>query len=224
MDRRTKSNEIGAIAATAAAVRGLSYQQELATSEATQLSLTDPDCRSMPMSQGTEVGYNIQVAVDGKHKLIVEHEVTNEVTDSAQLSTIAIRIQQVLAVDAVDVVADVGYYDGAEVKRCLDTRITPYVAKPHTSRNQKAGLFTKAEFAYDAHQDAYRCPAGAMLTYRFTTDESGRLTRYYATPACGTCPIRSQCTRSAKEARRITRREHEGLLDDMLSGYATTDR
>ncbi len=193
----------------------VAYQQELAASGATQLSLTDRDCRSMPVAQGTEVGYNVQTAVDAKYKLIVEHEVTNEVTDRAQLARMATQTQQLLGVDTLDVVADVGYYDGAEVQTCLDTGIMPYVAKPHTSRNQKAGLFTKADFVYDPQQDAYRCPAGATLTYRFTADEAGRLTRYYATPACGSCPIRKQCTRSATEGRRITRWEHEGRLDAM---------
>ncbi len=99
----------------------------------------------------------------------------------------------------------------------MDAGITPDIAKPHTSRNQKAGLFTKADFVYDAQEDAYRCPAGATLTYRFTADEAGRLTRPYATPACGSCPIRKQCTRSATEGRRITRWEYEGLLDDMAA-------
>ena len=126
----------------------LAYQQELAASGATQLSLTDRDCRSMPVSQGTEVGYNVQVAVDAKHKLIVEHEVTNDVTDRAQLASMATRTQHVLAVDALDVIADVGYYDGPEVKTCLDVGITPYVAKPHTSRNQKAGLFGYPQGGY----------------------------------------------------------------------------
>ncbi len=101
------------------------------------------------------------------------------------------------------------------MKTCLDAGITPYIAKPHTSRNQKDGLFTKADFVYDAEEDAYRCPARATLTYRFTANEAGRLTRYYATPACGSCPIRKQCTRSATEGRRITRWEQEGLLDAM---------
>ncbi len=191
------------------------YLQELAASGATQLSLTDPDCRSMPVSQGTEVGYNVQTAVDAKYKLIVEHEVTNAVTDRDQLAPMARQAQQLLEVETLEVVADVGYYDGSEVQACLEAGITPYIAKPHTSRNQKAGLFTKADFVYDAQQDSYRCPGGATLTYRFTADEAGRLTRYYATAACGTCPIRAQCTRRAKEGRRITRWEHEGLLDEM---------
>ncbi len=191
------------------------YQQELATTGATQLSLTDPDCRSMPVSQGTEVGYNVQVAVDDKHKLIVEHDVTNAVTDQDQLSSMAIQAKDTLEVDTLEVVADVGYYDGVEVKGCLDADITPYIAKPYTSRNQKAGRFTKADFMYDAAHDTYRCPAGATLTYRFSTVEDDRPTRYYATPVCRSCPIRTRCTGSKRKGRRITRWEHEGLLDTM---------
>ncbi len=191
------------------------YQQQLASSGATQLSLTDPDCRSMPVAQGTEVGYNVQMGVDAKHKLIVVHEVTNAVTDRDQVAHIAMRTQALLEVETLDVVADVGYYDGTQVKACLDAGIRPYIAKPHTSRNQKAGLFTKADFVYDAAQDTYQCPAQASLTYRFTANEAGRLTRYYATSVCGSCPIRMQCTRSVQEPRRITRWEHEDVLDVM---------
>lgn len=145
----------------------LDYQQQLTASGAPQLSLTDPDCRSMPVSQGTEVGYNVQTAVDAKHKLIVEHEVTNVVTDEAHLSPLAVRTKTTLGVATLAVVADVGYYDGDEIVACLQADITPYIAKPHTSRNRKAGLFTKADFVYDSQADAYACPAQATLTYRF---------------------------------------------------------
>jgi transposase len=139
-------------------------QQELIASGATQISLTDPDCRVMPVAQGTEVGYNVQTAVDAKHNLIVDHEVTNAVTDQDQLATMAIGAKRVLEVETLDVVTDMGYYDGEEVKTCLEAGITPYIAKPHTSRNQKQGLYTKADFVYIADRDTYRCPAGAELT------------------------------------------------------------
>ncbi len=157
--------------------------------------------------------------MDAKHKLIVEHAVTNAVTDQDQLSPMAIRAKEVLGVETLDVVTDVGYYDGEEVKACLEAGITPYIAKPHTSRNQKQGLFGyppgEADFVYNAQHDTYRCPAGAELTYRFTTIEAGRPTRYYATSACGACPLRPHCTRSHTAGRRITRWEHEQLLDTM---------
>ena len=190
------------------------YQQELACSDKTQLSLTDPDCRSMPVSQGTEVGDNVQVVVDSKHKLIVEHEVTNAVTDQDQLSPMAIRAKDMLEVEVLAVVADVGYYDGDEVAMCVAHAITPYIAKPHTSRNQKVGLFTKADFVYDRVEDMYHCPAGASLEYRFSAIEHGRSRRYYATSACRGGALRTQCTRN-QGGRRITRREDEGLLDAM---------
>ena len=151
----------------------LLYQQALALSGASQLSLTDPDCRCMPVAQGTLVGYNAQMAVDAKNKLIVDHELTTAVTDQHQLSTLAVGAKQTLGVESLEVVADVGYYDGEEVKACLEMEITPFVAKPHTSRNQKHGLFTKADFIYDANQDTYGCPARAILTYRFSTVEDG---------------------------------------------------
>jgi hypothetical protein len=200
------------------------YQQDLAASGATQLSLTDPDCRSMPVSQGTEVGYNVQVAVGARHNLIIADEVTNAVTDRAQLSHMALQAQQMLVVEHVEVVADVGYYDGTEVKTCLDVGITAYMAKPHTPRNQKVGLFTKADFVYEATEDTYRCPAGTRLTYCFTADEAGRLTRYYATPACGTCPIRAQCTRSAKEGDGSHAGNTKGYWTRWRSGSAPTHR
>ncbi len=191
------------------------YQQQLATSGATQLSLTDPDCRSMPVSQGTQVGYNVQTAVDAKHKLIVAHAVTNDVTDQDQLAAMATLAQATLGGEPLAAVADMGYYDGPQVKACVDAGITPYVAKPHTSRNHRDGLFTKVDFVYNAAQDTYRCPAAATLTYRFTANEDGRHTRYYVSTACTTCPIRTQCTRSKQEPRRVKRWEHEAVLDDM---------
>lgn len=173
----------------------------------------------MPVAQGTVVGYNVQTAVDAKHKVIVAHEVTNAVTDREQLGPMARQAQQLLAVESVDVVADVGYYHGAEVRACLESGITPYIVKPHTSGNHKAGLFGypqgEADFVYDLQQDTYRCPAGATLTYRFTSIEEGRPTRKYATAQCGTCPIRMRCPRSPRDGRRISRWEDEHVLDAM---------
>ncbi len=150
------------------------YQQELAERGASQLSLTDPDCRSMPVSQGTEVGYNVQIAVDAKHKLIVAHEVTNAVTDHGQLAPMAERAKEVLGSESFAVVTDQGYYDGPQVKACLEQDIMPYIPKPQTSANKKQGLFTKADFRYDRTRDSYWCPGDAELTYRFQTVEHGR--------------------------------------------------
>jgi transposase len=189
-------------------------QQQLAASGETQLSLTDPDSRSMPVGQGTDVAYNTQMAVDAKHHLIVAHEVTHEVTDQQQLAPMAQAAQELLGVESLDVVADKGYYDGDQVQQCEAHNITPYIAKPHTSANHKLGLYTKEDFAYDAARDVYRCPGGAELTYRFTVMEDDRPTRYYKTSACRTCPVKSKCTRN-KEGRRLSRWEHEEIMDAM---------
>ena len=146
-------------------------ESKLAESEEKQISVTDPDSRLMPVGQGTDVCYNVQIAVDSKHKLIVDHEVTNDVTDQNHLAEMAIRAKEALGVEALDVVADMGYFDGSEVKKCTEAGVTTYVAKPYTSANQKHGLFTKDEFRYDQARDCYICPAGEELTYHFDTVE-----------------------------------------------------
>jgi transposase len=146
----------------------------------------------------------VQTVVDAKHKLIVEHEVTNEPTDQAQLSKMAVRAKQTLGVEQLEAVADCGYYDGAEVKQCTEEGITVYVAKPQTSANRKQGLFTKEDFRYNPEKDCYLCPAGKELDYRFDTVELGRHIHYYSTNECKRCEIKPQCTRNKRD-RRITR-------------------
>src|SRR6266704_4452446 len=167
----------------------------LQASGAKQVSLTDADARSMVMHHGsTEVGYNVQTAVDEKHQLIVEHEVTNDPTDHAHLAEMALRAKETLGVKQLEVVADMGYYDGAEVKQCAEAGVTTYIPKPITSVNRKRGLFTKQDFVYDQAKDCYRCPQGEELTYRYESFEQNRLIRYYLTPKCRDCPLKARCT------------------------------
>ncbi len=189
-------------------------EKELQESGEKQISLTDPESRMMPVGQATDVCYNVQVAVDAKHKLIVEHEVTNDVTDQSHLSEMARRAKETLQVEGMEVVADMGYFDGEEVKKCVENGITPYVAKPSTSANRKRGLFTKEQFTYDRERDCYICPQGADLNYRFETVEAGRHIRYYATARCRDCPLKPRCTGN-KNGRRITRWVDEHLLEEM---------
>src|SRR3989441_1800620 len=189
--------------------------EDLKTSGAKQVSLTDQDARSMVRHHGsTEVGYNVQTAVDEKHQLIVEHEVTNDQTDHAHLAEMALRAKDILQVEQLEVVADMGYYDGAEVKQCAEAGITTYIPKPLTSVNQKRGLFTKQDFVYDQAQDCYRCPQGGELTYRYESFEQNRLIRYYTTSKCRDCPLKARCTTNSR-GRRITRWVDEKLLEDM---------
>jgi transposase len=178
-----------------------------------QRSLIDPDSRSMVFRKGCDVGYNVQTAVDSKHHLIVEHEVINRPTDQNELYGMALKTKETLQVDSLNVVADMGYYDGEQVKRCEEKNILVYTEKPNTSANRKLGLYPKDRFHYDKINDCYLCPAKQTLHYRSTIDEGGRLTRYYVTPACRRCPLRPKCTRGIE--RRITRWVHEDVLDRM---------
>jgi len=189
-------------------------KDELEASGEDQVSLTDPDSRSMARDGKATVGYNVQTAVDDKHKLIVVQEVTNAVTDVDQLSGIAKEAKEALGVEKVKVVADMGYYNGEEIKGCEKEGIEPYISKPLTSANTKLGLFGKEKFVYDPKKDCYRCPAGVELTYRSESVERGRHIRYYATGACGSCEIKAKCTRN-KRGRRITRWVDEHILERM---------
>jgi len=177
-----------------------------------QLSLTDPESRSMPKSPKAPVAYNVQTAVDSKHHLIVAQDVTNEVLDRNQLSPMALQAKTTLDVDSCRVVADRGYSHGQELKTCLDAGLEPYVARPDPSANRKLGLYGKGQFSYDADHDIYRCPAGETLTFRFDTVEKGRHIRYYQTRVCGRCVLRAKCTRN-KDGRRITRWIHEEVIE-----------
>ena len=157
---------------------------QLQDGEEKQVSVTDPDTRKMPTAQGMMVGYNAQVAVDAKHKLIAAEDVTNEVTDFKQLANVALEAKANLELNQAEVVADAGYYNAAEVSRCAEQGLTAYMPKADTSANTARGLYGKSRFRYDEQKDVYVCPAGAELTYRFATYELGRELRYYRASGC----------------------------------------
>ena len=137
-----------------------------------QISLTDPDSRSMATSgRGSGVvGYNVQVAVDTEHHLIITHEVTNDGSDRAQLANIASQAKEVLGVDELEAVADRGYYSGEEIVACDKAGIAITLPKPMTSGIEARGRFGKQDFVYLSDEDAYRCPAGEKLTYHYTNE------------------------------------------------------
>jgi transposase len=180
-----------------------------------QLSLSDPDARSMATSgRGSGiVGYNVQAAVDAEHHLIVAHEVTNIGHDRGQLSTMAGEAKAAMGADQLEVLADRGYFSGEEVLACEPLGVTPYVPKPMTSGAKARGRFGKQDFVYHPDEDVYRCPAGETLSRRFTSVEDGMNLYVYWTSNCASCPIKNQCT-SGKE-RRVKRWEHEAVIDAM---------
>ena len=180
-----------------------------------QVSLTDPDARSMATSgKGTGiVGYNVQAAVDAQHHLIIAHEVTNVGNDRAQLSKMAQQARDASGQDALTVIADRGYFKGAEILACEQAGATPLVPKPLTSGAKAEGRFGKQDFVYIPEDDVYRCPAGELLTWRFDRVEDGQLLRHYWTTACQGCAIKAQC--ATGKQRRIKRWEHESVIDAM---------
>jgi predicted deacetylase len=178
-----------------------------------QISLTDPDSRSMATSgRGSGVvGYNVQVAVDTEHHLIITHEVTNVGSDRAQLARVAQATKAALQTDTLEAVADRGYFSGEEILACDQAGITVTLPKPMTSGMEAKGRFGKQDFVYLPEEDVYRCPAGERLKYYYTNVENGLRLRRYWTNACRTCALKSRCTTAVQ--RRITRWEHEHVIE-----------
>ena len=190
-------------------------QQQLDKQQEAQISLTDPDSRAM-MSQATGsgvVGYNVQVAVDTKHHLIVAHEVTNATSDRQQLSKMAHAAREAMSKPRLRAYADRGYFNGPQIKDCDDLGIVAFVPKPMTSNAKADGRFDKRDFIYIAKDDEYRCPAGQRAILRYETEERGLQIKRYWSSECPRCPMKAQCTPSAH--RKITRWEHESVLEAM---------
>ena len=188
-------------------------REQLQTQPDGQLSLTDPDARSMT-SHGKAtgiVGYNVKAAVDAKHHLIVAHEVTNLGSDRAQLSPMAQAAREAMGKSTLKAVADRGYCNAPQIKAGHDAGIATILPKPTTSNAKAEGRFDKADFVYIARDDEYECPAGQRAIYRFSREENGLLLRRYWSSACPQCPMKAQCTPS--DYRRISRWEHEAVLE-----------
>src|ERR1700754_1587965 len=160
-----------------------------------QISLTDPDSRAMAAHTHVAVGYNVQVAVDTKHKLIVEQQVTNQVVDMGLLTETAEPAKEVLGVEKIAVVADRGYFKIEDIEACEQEGIDPYVPRPQRGPSVRAGLFRKDEFSYDPTSDSFLCPAGQHLhPYSSSLLRGLKKINYRNSQACRDCPIRSQCT------------------------------
>jgi len=217
-DAGTGSEEAVREKLKAARDRKAGYEAVLARMEEsgeTQISRTDPESRRMPVrGGGTGVCYNVQIAVDAKHHLICAYEVTDAVNDLGELSEMAVAAKEALKVEALEVLADAGYYDGKEVAACVSAGVTPMVPKTRNSK-QKAGLFPQERFRYDAEQDVYHCPADQVLRPCGSEMVEGRKLQYYAhAAACQECPLRARCT-EAKQGRRIKRPAEAPLLEAM---------
>lgn len=194
------------------------YLRELIESGETQISLTDPDSRSMVNNQSIDVCYNVQVTVDEKNKLILDHEVINEVTDHNQLSKMSKRAKDILEVDELEVLADKGYFNAVELKDCIDNGIIPYVPEPNPTVSKKINVpepsFYKNKFGYDKEMDVYICPEGVELNFRNMATIHGKMTRLYKSSKCRQCHLKNKCTRNPR-GRIIYRWVHEEIMEKM---------
>jgi len=179
-----------------------------------QVSLTDPDARSMRHRGGGIVGYNVQTAVDVEHHLIVAHEVTSSGSDRGQLVKMANRARLAIGGEEITVVADRGYYGGDQLLECANNGITTYVPKPLTSSGIKRRFFIKQDFIYDIKNDVYICPAGQSLTKgAHRSDRQSDINFYRHLSACSNCHLKQRCT--TEKLRRIRRWDQEDVLDDI---------
>jgi transposase len=184
-----------------------------------QISLTDPDSRAMAAHTRVAVGYNVQIAVDVKHKLIVEQQVTNQVVDMGLLTQTAEPAKEVLGVETIAVVADKGYFKIEDIEACEKAGIEPYVPRPQRGPSVRAGLFRKDEFRYDEGSDSYVCPAGQRLhPYSSSLLRGLKKINYVNKLACDGCAIRSRCT--GGRFRTVSRLENEAVLDRMQARLA----
>ena len=191
-------------------------EQQVQAAPDQQVSLTDPDARSMATSgRGTGmVGYNVQTAVDAEHHLIVAHEVTNVGHDRTQLAPMALKAQEATGCEKVTALADRGYFNGEQVLACEGTGVLPCVPKTLWPSISERGFFTRQDFIFDAEKDHYTCPAGAKLTRGTArSDRKGDIDHYRHLTACFTCPLKPKCT--PDKLKRVKRWRHEGVLDKM---------
>ncbi len=184
-----------------------------------QISLTDPDSRAMAAHTKVAVGYNVQIAVDAKNKMIVEQEVTNQVVDMGLLQATAEPARAILEVETIDVVADAGYFRTEDIEACEKAGLTPHVPRPQRGSSASQGFFRKDEFRYDAERDAYVCPAGQVLATRYESKlRDMKKVDYANRAACPVCPLRSRCT---NDFRKVSRLESEAALDRMAERLKT---
>lgn len=196
-------------------------QNELKESGNEQISITDPDSRSVVLHRNiVNVGYNIQASSDSKHKLLVEYD-TGDVNDTHALGPIALKTKELLKVDTMNVLADKGYHTGAQIQQCIENEITTFVS-PKAPSTKDIGLYPISMFPYDKESDTYTCPAGSILRTNNTwhqhsekhhKEDSGVRFRRFVTKDCKTCQSRDKCTKSKNNGRAIDRNEHADAIE-----------
>jgi transposase len=192
-------------------------QQDLQQSGHSQISTVDKDARLLTKRGQTIAGYNVQIAVDAKHKLIVAEEVTQDGNDTQQLAPMLEKAQEILQSENLTGLADAGYFSATQIKASVDQNITVYVPVPeYSSSAQKQGRFGLDQFPYDAKHDHYTCPQGHTLQpgENLQNKDGKNVLRYRSqTSDCTACPLREQCLTSKAKIREIFRWEHQEVID-----------
>jgi hypothetical protein len=193
--------------------------QTLKTTGETQLSQTDPDSRTMKSHGHHVVGYNVQGCVDAKHHLLAVTEVTNTAADQGQLAPVAQAAKAELQIQQADVVADGGYFKSQDIKACQDLGLEPHLPAVQNSPSERAGLYGKSDFRYDAAREVYHCPGGAELSRRRQMEDKGKVMFNDDHPkACAACALKARCTPAGY--RTVSRWEHEVRLERMVAKVA----
>src|SRR6478735_1311413 len=201
---REEPRAAGAPADVAAAIEALKAQKarlqgqarELAAGGLKQQVVTEPEAKLMRTPHGHAVAYNAQIAVDAEHKLIVAFDLTNEGNDYRQLHPMAVQAKQAVGAEEVTAVADTGYSNGEHGALCEQDGITAVVPRAETVNPQGAQYFSRDKFTYDRASDSWHCPAGATLNLYKTSHTQKK--KEYTSGACGSCPLKPQCTKAAQ--------------------------
>jgi transposase len=211
---QSMSEKISALQAQKAELQAL--RDRMRDDELPGGSLTDPDSRTMRTGhKGRDVCYNVQIAVDSKHKLIVAHQVTSEHTDLHQLLPMTRQAKEMLGAESVEVVADKGYYNEQQIVACERLGASCFVPAAKGNGGQTTGIYSKKDFSYDPIHDSYCCPAGQRLPYKSTVIKNGKNTRIYETKVCKGCSLRKHCTSAKRGNRRIYRWKYESVIEAM---------
>ena len=192
----------------------LMQKQELNNENLEQKSLTDTDSRRMKNNGSLDICYNVPSVVDSQNHFVIDISTTNDINDQNQLYIMAKDASDLLGIENSTVLADTGYYNGVEIKRCMDDGMKVYIKKARANNATKNNEFRKEKFVYDKEQDVYICPSGNTLPFSENTSKNGIKYRRYRCSDCNYCKYKSLCTPSIK-GRTIQRWEHEDILDSV---------
>ena len=175
----------------------------------------EPEVRFMRGPQGKVPGYNVQLAVDSEHAIVVVQQVTSEANDVHSLLPLAEAAKAAVGNPAVlHVVADAGYSNGEQAEACEQKGIVPHVPAQRGNNNQGDGtLLDRSQFSYDAARDRFTCPAGERLTRKGVPKDRHRVIYQASAQACGACWLKARCTRARR--RTVYRHVHEEALTRM---------